>query len=319
MKLRNVIKKGLLVLTSVMLFVSTAGMVCAEEAEEAQIVQTEDEAIPEPTPIPVSESKEDYEELPETFVLYLSGIDVWGALETQSRSDVNILVAVNSRTGKILLVNTPRDYYVELPISNGMRDKLTHAGIYGPEVSKGALEMLYGVPVDYFARLNFSGFEAIIDALGGIDVYSEYDFTVEPIKHYEQGMNHLTGLESLAFVRERKAFTEGDVQRGKNQMEMVKALINRLGSFEAMKNFDEVYEAVGYFAQTNMDRDMLFDLAADQILKGRSWDIETCYVTGFGGTEVTYSMPGTAAYVMWPNEDEVAAVSSRIKGILEEQ
>ncbi len=317
MKLRNAMKKGMLVLAAVMLFASTVGTVSADETEASQEIQKEDEAIPKPTPIPVSESEADYEELPETFVLYLSGIDVWGALETQSRSDVNILVAVNSRTGKILLVNTPRDYYVELPISNGMRDKLTHAGIYGPEVSKGALEMLYGIPIDYYVRLNFSGFEAIIDALGGIDVYSEYDFTVDPIKHYEQGMNHLTGLESLAFVRERKAFTEGDVQRGKNQMEMVKALINRLGSFEAMKNFGEVYEAVGYFAQTNMDRDMLFDLAADQILKGREWDIETCYVTGFGGTEVTYSMPGTAAYVMWPNEEEVSEVSGRIRAVLE--
>ena len=318
MKLKNAIKKTMLVLAAAMLIASTAGAVSADEADVSVDTQKENEAAPEPTRIPVSESEEDYEELPETFILYLSGIDVWGALETQSRSDVNILVAVNSRTGKILLVNTPRDYYVELPISNGMRDKLTHAGIYGPEVSKGALEMLYGVPIDYFARLNFSGFEAIIDALGGIDVYSEYDFTVDPIKHYEQGMNHLTGLESLAFVRERKAFTEGDVQRGKNQMEMVKALITRLGSFEAMKNFDEVYEAVGYFAQTNMDRNMLFALAADQILKGRTWDIETAYVTGFGGTEVTYSMPGTAAYVMWPNEDEVAEVKEKLQAVLEE-
>ena len=196
--------------------------------------QTETETVTETE----SETEIADDGTPDTFLLYLSGIDVWGATETQSRSDVNILMAVNRKTHKVQLVNTPRDYYVTLPISNGSRDKLTHAGIYGVEVSEGALENLYGVDVDYYLRLNFSGFEAIIDAVGGIDVYSEYDFTVEPIKHYTEGMNHLTGLESLAFVRERKSFNAGDVQRGKNQMEMVKALVSKFTSEDILKSYD---------------------------------------------------------------------------------
>lgn len=119
------------------------------------------------------------------FVLYFSGIDVWGWTDTKSRSDVNIIAVVNTNTRHIQLVNTPRDYYVELPISNGAKDKLTHAGLYGVENSMGALEMLYGIDIDYYLRMNFSGFEKIIDTMGGIDVYSEYEFTVDPIKHYE--------------------------------------------------------------------------------------------------------------------------------------
>ena len=63
------------------------------------------------------------------------------------------------------------------------------------------LERLYGVQIDYYLRINFSGFVDIIDALGGIDVNSEYEFTVEPIKTYHVGINHLTGLEALAFAK----------------------------------------------------------------------------------------------------------------------
>ena len=255
-------------------------------------------------------------ELPESFVIYISGIDVFGDVETQSRSDVNLLMAVNRTTGKILILNTPRDYYVELPISEGQRDKLTHAGIYGVDVSKGAMEMLYDITADYYARLNFSSFETIIDALGGIEVYSEYDFSAEGYS-YSQGMNFLNGPQALAFVRERKSFAEGDVQRGKDQMEMLKSLIARLGTFEGVNSFAEVYDQVASVVETNVTKEMLLALAAEQIVQGRTWDIETFYVTGTDGNEVTYSIPYTTAYVMIPNEDEVAEAKEKLQAVLE--
>lgn len=259
---------------------------------------------------------EETTELPESFVIYISGIDVFGDVSTQSRSDVNLLMAVNRSTGKILLLNTPRDYYVELPISEGQRDKLTHAGIYGVEVSKGAMEMLYGVPADYYARLNFSSFETIIDALGGIEVYSEYDFVAQGFT-FTQGMNTLNGAQALAFVRERKSFAEGDIQRGKDQMEMLKSLIARLGTFDGVNSFAAVYDQVAPVVETNVTKDMLLALAAEQIVQGRTWDIETYYVTGTDGSEVTYSIPGASAYVMIPNEDEVAEGTAKLKAVLE--
>ena len=105
-----------------------------------------------------------------------------------------------------------------MPISNGAKDKLTHAGLYGVENSVGTLEKLYDVDIDYYLRVNFSGFEAIIDTLGGVDVYSEYDFTVDPIKHYTEGYNHFDRIRgNWLFVRERHAFASGDNQRGRNQ------------------------------------------------------------------------------------------------------
>ncbi len=278
----------------------------------------------EAKPPAASETETETESEPEddgtadTFLLYLSGIDVWGATENTSRSDVNILMAVNRKTHKVQLVNTPRDYYVTLPISGGSRDKLTHAGIYGVEVSEGALENLYGVDIDYYLRLNFSGFEAIIDAVGGIDVYSEYDFTVEPIKHYTEGMNHLTGLESLAFVRERKSFNAGDVQRGKNQMEMVKALVDKFTSEDILKTYDTwMDEDLQLLYQTNMPKELLASLIMHQLAEKPDWDIETYYVTGSGGSEYTYSIPGSRAYVMIPNDDEVAEGGKLLRETLE--
>ena len=290
---------GAFVLTAALL-AGTSMPLWAEEESQPVPAGTEDAAA----------------ELPESFVIYISGIDVSGDVETQSRSDVNLLMAVNRDTGKILILNTPRDYYVELPISEGQRDKLTHAGIYGVDVSKGAMEMLYDVPVDYYARLNFSSFETIIDALGGIEVYSEYDF--ETGGHtYVKGMNTLNGEEALAFVRERKSFAEGDVQRGKDQMEMLKALITRLGTFDGLNSFAKVYDEVASVVETNLSKEQLMEIASMQILDGQSWDIETYYVTGADGSEVTYSIPGAAAYVMIPNEEEVEEGTEKLREVLE--
>lgn len=255
-------------------------------------------------------------ELPNSFIIYISGIDVFGDVETQSRSDVNLLMAVNRSEGKVLLVNTPRDYYVELPISEGQKDKLTHAGIYGVDVSKGAMEMLYNVPIDYYARLNFSSFETIIDAMGGIEVYSEFPFVAEGYE-YVEGMNSLNGAQALAFVRERKSFAEGDIQRGKDQMIMLKAMIEKLGTFEGAAAIASVYDEVAPVVQTNMTKDMLVGLSAEQIVSGRPWEVETYYVTGTDGSEVTYSIPGANAYVMIPNDEEVAEGTEKLLAVLE--
>ena len=253
----------------------------------------------------------------EAFLVYFSGIDVFGDTATKSRSDVNILAAVNRNTRTIQLVSTPRDYYVQIPESGETRDKLTHAGLYGVDCSMGALENLYGVDIDYYVRVNFTGFEDIIDQLGGIDVYSEYDFTVEPIKHYTEGMNHLSGIEALAFVRERHAFEKGDIQRGINQMEMLKALINRMGEEDVMKNFGNVMAGFTQNMQTDIPMDLMQDMVKQELAGAPDWTVETYYVTGSGGKETTYSTPGQSVYVMIPNEEEVAEGTRLIEVCLE--
>lgn len=265
-----------------------------------------------------SASEEEESAQLESFVLYFSGIDVWGWVDTQSRSDVNIIAAVNPDTRHIQLINTPRDYYVEMPVSDGMKDKLTHAGIYGVENSVGTLEILYGIEIDYYIRMNFSGFESIIDTLGGVDVYSEYDFTVEPIKHYTEGYNHLTGLEALAFVRERHAFASGDNQRGRNQMALIQAMVDKVCSVEFLLNYSEIMEELTDMFRTNVPLELIADMVGNQLLDKTEWTVDTYSVTGSGGSEKTYSVPGSKAYVMIPDEEDVAEAAKLIEGVLNE-
>lgn len=241
----------------------------------------------------------------ECFVVYISGIDKFGHIGTKSRSDVNILAIVNTKTHHIQLINTPRDYYVIHSKSKGQEDKLTHAGLYGINASKRALENLYGIEIDFYVKMNFSGFEGIIDALGGIDVYSEYDFTVDPIKHYTVGMNHLNGLEALAFARERKSFAAGDVQRGKNQMEVIKATVNKMTSSEMLYNYASVMEKLSWCFQTDMSSEEIYTLVRQQLSDGTGWTFDSYTTTGKGAYMTTYSMPNTEAWVMIPNTESV--------------
>lgn len=198
---------------------------------------------------------------PERFLLYLSGSDTFGDISTLSRSDVNILAAVDTRAKRLLLVATPRDFYVSFSQTGGAKDKLTHAGIYGIQASVDALETLYGVEIDYTLRMNFTGFVEIIDALGGVSVYSDREFTVENIRTYRQGYNQLTGIEALAFARERMSFPEGDYQRAKNQMEVIRAVVEKASSPALVQNLPAVLEAVSGNFETNMPQAQILALA----------------------------------------------------------
>lgn len=250
----------------------------------------------------------------DAFIMYISGIDTFGSINVRSRSDVNILLALNMEKGCVQLINTPRDYYVSLPDRGA--DKLTHAGLYGVECSKSALEDLYGIQIDYFLRVNFSGFEGIIDSLGGVDVYSQYDFSVEPIRHYTVGYNHLSGIEALAFARERYSFASGDVQRGENQMEVIKAVIAKALSADMIANYSDILDGISDCFQTDMPPDVIYDLVRYQLSNNVAWQVDSYTVKGSGSHEATYSMPGATSYVMIPDEEELAEARRLIENVL---
>ncbi len=251
-------------------------------------------------------------------IVYISGIDTFGGVNVKSRSDVNILAVINRQKGQIQLINTPRDYYISLPES-GAKDKLTHAGLYGIPCSEGALEELYGIEIDYYLRMNFSGFEQVIDTLGGIDVYSEYDFTVEPVRHYTTGYNHLSGIEALAFARERYAFASGDIQRGRNQMEVIKAMIRKLTSVEMLKNYDTILDKLSDAVQTDIPSEVLYDLVQYQLKENTVWEVNSYTVTGTGSHATTYSMPSVTVYVMLPEQKDIDQAKELINNTLSEE
>lgn len=248
------------------------------------------------------------------FVIYVSGNDYSGELKSNGRSDVNILIAVNPEEGKILIENTPRDYYVTLA-GIGEKDKLTHAGIYGVDESMRTLSELYEIPVQYYVKLNFTGFMDIIDALGGITVTSDVEFAVADW-HYVVGENELSGIEALAFARERYSFASGDRQRGKNQQAVIKGVIQKVCSPAILTNYMDLMQAVTGAVETNFSTEDITSLVQFQLDTGKSWDVETVSADGTGGNERSYSLQANA-YVMIPDETSLNEAKEKLKAVLE--
>ena len=251
------------------------------------------------------------------FVIYLSGSDTRNQKLATSRSDVNILVVVNPETKQILLLNTPRDYYIPNPISSaGTKDKLTHCGIYGIECSMEALAQLYDVEVDYYAQINFTGFETLIDAIGGITVYSEKSFVTNDRYQIVAGENTLNGAQALSFARERKHLSGGDNDRGKNQMKVIKAVIDKMTSGTTiLTNYSNIMASLEGMFATSMPMNEISSLMKMQLEDMAEWNIQSFAVTGYNGSDYTYSAPGTKLYVMYPNDADVAKAQAMIDTI----
>ena len=258
----------------------------------------------------------------EPFVIYLSGVDTRGELTEKARSDVNILAVVNPQTKQVALINTPRDYYVDLAGTNS-KDKLTHAGLYGVETSMATLGNLYGVSVDHYIRINFAGFISVVDALGGVDVYSDQAFTsVGSPGYYDpttfvEGWNHLDGKAALAFARERHAFKTGDVQRGINQMKVIDAMLNKIKSPALLMGFTKILDAVSDSFVTSLSQNQISALVRMQLSDFAEWNIERYTVTGTSGSSTKcYSAKGQKLYVMKPDEASVAKAKEMIAAVL---
>ena len=258
----------------------------------------------------------------EPFVIYLSGVDTRGELTEKARSDVNILAVVNPKTKQVALINTPRDYYVDLAGTDS-KDKLTHAGLYGVENSMETLGNLYGVEVDHYIRINFAGFMTIVDALGGVDVYSDQAFTsVGSPGYYDpttfvEGWNHLDGQAALAFARERHAFATGDVQRGINQMKVIDAMLNKIKSPTLLMSFSKLMDAASDCFVTSFSQDQISALVLMQLSDFAEWSIESYTATGTSAKSTKcYSAKGQSLYVMKPDTASVNEAKALIAGVL---
>ncbi len=271
------------------------------------------------TIVEVEETEDENEDLKKPFIMYLSGIDTYGELSKTSRSDVNIVAVVNPETAQILLVNTPRDYYVPLSISNGMCDKLTHAGIYGVDVSIETLEMLYDIDIDYYARVNFSGLRDIVDALGGVRVYSDIAFTSDWGPSFKQGYNNVNGKEALAFCRERHHLESlgGDRQRGRNHQHMISAILDKATSPKIITKFSKLMNSLEGAFETNMKTKRITKYVKFQMDETPEWNIESISVDGTGGSNYTYSIKSYKQWVMYPDESTIEDAKKDIQKILD--
>jgi len=259
----------------------------------------------------------------EPFIFYISGIDQWGNVNTtRGRSDVNQLVVVNPKTNKILIVNTPRDYYVKLHGTTGLKDKLTHAGIYGIDKSIATLEDLYEIDIDYYLRVNFNSLIKVVDAIGGIDIYSDKAFIPWTNKKVsvKEGWNHFNGAEALAYSRERYTYKTGDRHRGENQQQVITAIIDKASSSKVLiSKYNSILESLDGSFQTDMDMKMITSFIRYQIKEMPSWEILSISVTGSDKKNYTYSMGNKhLLYVMEPNINSINIAKNKINEVLDE-
>ena len=256
----------------------------------------------------------------DSFNVYISGIDTYGPISSVSRSDVNIIMTVNRETKKILLTTTPRDSYV--PIADGgnnQKDKLTHAGIYGVDASIHTLENLYGIDLNYYARLNFTSFLKLIDLLGGVDVYNDQEFTSRHGKfHFPEGNVHLDSEQALGFVRERYSLADGDRDRGRNQQKVIVAIIQKLTSTEALKNYDSIIKGLQDSLQTNMPLETMVNLVNTQLESGGTYKINSQDLKGTGRMDLpSYAMPDSNLYMMEISDSSLESVKAAINDVME--
>ena len=260
----------------------------------------------------------------EPFILYISGTDSRAGLKATARSDVNILAVVNPKQGKILLVSIPRDTYVQLHGTTGIRDKLTHAGVYGINMSKTTIEDFLGINIDYTAKVSFDTVVKVVDQLDGVEINSDKEMNLHPegnkdkTCHYVVGKQMVDGDCALRFARERKSYERGDRHRGENQMEVITAIINKLsGSKNYLLKLPSILDIAADSFETSLSKDDITSFIRMQLNDGTNWQVESISIDGAGSMQGTYSMgAGRPLYVMLAYPESVAEAKAKIQEYL---
>lgn len=257
----------------------------------------------------------------ETFVVLISGTDSSGKLSANGRSDVNIIATVNPDTKDILLTTVPRDLYTTLYYGDGTdsgskKDKLTHASTHGMACSIDTLEHIFDIDIDYYVRLNFTGLEKLVDALGGIDVESDYAFTSYAQTHtYVKGMNHMDGYAALIFARERHAFADGDFQRSRNQIKVINAIADKALSVTMLTNYTGIMSSLSDVVTTNIPQEQLSKLVKMQLSEGGNWKFKSFGITGQTGSDWCMSDSSKPLSIVYINSDNIALAKAKMDAV----
>ncbi len=252
----------------------------------------------------------------EPFVIFISGSDSRGSIKQVARSDVNILAVVNPQKAKILLVSIPRDYYVQLHGTTGVRDKLTHAGVYGINTSKATIEDLLDVDVNYTVKVGFQTVIKVVDALGGIDIDSDQELKFKECT-LTKGVNHnVSSACALRFARERRSYATGDRHRGQNQQQVLTKIIQKMSDPHYAVRYSDILTAAEGSFETSLTYDEITNFARYQLNSMRKWSVESIQVDGTGSMQPTYSMGSQKLYVMIPDQTTVTAAQAKIREYL---
>lgn len=251
----------------------------------------------------------------ESFSIYISGIDIYGDISSVSRSDVNMIATVNPVTHTILLTSIPRDYYVQLHGTTGSKDKLTHAGLYGINMSIETIEDLLDEEIDYYIRVNFTTLINLVDAIGGIDIYSDTAFRAwtDHSCYFKVGDMHLDGKCALAYARERYAYEGGDRHRVQNQQDVISAILTKaLSSRTLITKYTNILESMGNSFQTNIPSEKIYELINEQLDTMPNWTFDKYSLNGYDDSNVTYTFGSQLLYVMRPDESTIIEARNKI-------
>lgn len=255
--------------------------------------------------------------------IYLSGSDSRnGVISSSTLSDVNMILTINPSTHTILLTSIPRDYYVQLHGTTGYKDKLTHAGIYGIDMSRQTIEDFMGIKIDYSVKVGFNSVIKLVDLVGGIDVYSDTAFS----SHCKDGgaervnvivgMNHFNGAQALSYARERYAYSTGDIHRTQNQQQVIEAVLNKITTNKSLLlKYDSLLNSFSELYRTDVPKELITLLIKQQLEDMSRWAIEKQSLTGYDSSNLTYSMGNIYLYVMIPDQNSVENGRNKINEV----
>ena len=251
--------------------------------------------------------------------IYISGSDARSnIIVNKSRSDVNMIITINPYTKEILLTSIPRDYYVQVHGQTGLKDKLTHSGIYGIETSSKTIEDLFGIKIDYSVKVGLYSIKELVDIVGGIEVYSDRTFDSYHLKGWtvQEGLNQMDGAKALAYARERYAYPSGDRHRIKNQQQVLEATMKKIMTNKSLLlKYDELLTSLGNLYRTDIPREVISLYVKAQLNTMATWHFESISVDGSSASLPTHTAPEYRRYVMIPYEDDVKQASEKINEI----
>lgn len=264
------------------------------------------------------EKKEDVKLKP--LSIYLSGSDSRSnVIQNKSRSDVNMVLTINPDTKTVLMTSIPRDYYVSVHGKTGLKDKLTHAGIYGIDVSRQTVEDLFDIDIPYSIKISMSSVTEVVDLVGGVDVVSDKEFNSYHYKGWrvQKGVNHMDGAHALAYSRERYAYASGDRHRILNQQQVLEAVLKKVVQDKTfLTKYDKLLDSLSSLYRTDIPASLITELVKKQLDDMSSWTFLSNSVSGSDASSATYTAPNSKRYVMVPYEKDVSEAHDKIVGVL---
>ena len=225
------------------------------------------------------------------------------------RSDTMIVLSVNPKQNSIKMLSIPRDTRTEI-VGRGTVDKINHAYAFGrEEMSIATVENLLDIPIDYYVKINMEGFQDIVDAVGGIQVQNNLDFTNDG-HHYTKGLINLNGEEALSFVRMRYDDPNGDFGRQERQRQVVQGVINKGASFSSLTRFGSIFAALGDNVRTDVTFNEMLDIQKNY--RNSFGSIDQLQLTG-NGTKIN------GIYYLEVPKENIQATQNELRTHLEIQ